>query len=178
VNLRVSRALLIALFALPAFVAESSVTFAASMFSTLYSFAGGSDGASPAYSLIFDASGALYGATEQGGDTSCSFSGPGCGTVFDTWRCLDRERVFDASGALYGTTEQGGGTGCNSCTAQSRSRITAVAVAAGEAVQHALGPGAARGRGRGQLEHSATAVRATNAALAVGVGAAVAPYSS
>ena len=50
----------------------------------LHSFAGGSDGAFPRGPLIFGASGALYGATWQGG-TGCisAYDGVnGCGTVF------------------------------------------------------------------------------------------------
>jgi len=47
----------------------------------LYSFIGGSDGAAPSASLILEASGALYGTTENGGNTSCHRS-YGCGTVF------------------------------------------------------------------------------------------------
>jgi uncharacterized repeat protein (TIGR03803 family) len=49
----------------------------------LYSFKGGSDGASPAGSLIMDKAGNLYGTTQAGGDLSCTFLFmPGCGVVF------------------------------------------------------------------------------------------------
>ena len=47
----------------------------------MHSFTGGSDGSDPVAGLIFDASGALYGATASGGDLSCD-SGSGCGSVF------------------------------------------------------------------------------------------------
>jgi uncharacterized repeat protein (TIGR03803 family) len=48
--------------------------------STIYSFAGGSDGAAPYAGLRFNSSGALFGTTfEGGGSSNCS---GGCGTVF------------------------------------------------------------------------------------------------
>lgn len=47
-----------------------------------YSFKGSPDGASP-YGPLIDVGGTLYGTTRFGGtDTSCYFSGEGCGTVF------------------------------------------------------------------------------------------------
>jgi uncharacterized repeat protein (TIGR03803 family) len=49
----------------------------------LYSFTGGADGATPEGSLISDSSGALYGTTQNGGDSNCkSQYGFGCGVVF------------------------------------------------------------------------------------------------
>jgi hypothetical protein len=50
----------------------------------LHSFIGGSDGSEPLAGLIFDASGALYGTTLNGGGsgTNCAASTGGCGTVF------------------------------------------------------------------------------------------------
>ena len=45
----------------------------------VYSFKGGSDGASPLAGLI-KAGGVLYGTTSQGGDNACYYAG--CGTVF------------------------------------------------------------------------------------------------
>ncbi len=50
----------------------------------LYSFAGGSGGASPGTVLLLDASGSFYGTTSAGGDTSCDQRDyvPGCGIVF------------------------------------------------------------------------------------------------
>jgi uncharacterized repeat protein (TIGR03803 family) len=48
----------------------------------LYPFQGGSDAAHPVSSLI-DVNGTLYGTTEQGGGSGCSFSQDhGCGTVY------------------------------------------------------------------------------------------------
>ena len=46
----------------------------------LYSFKGGSDGASPSAGLM-NVKGTLYGTTVYGGDTTCA-AGSGCGTVF------------------------------------------------------------------------------------------------
>ncbi len=92
----------------------------------LYSFQGGSDGATPLGPLIFDQAGNLYGTTSNGGVYG--------GTVFElipngdgTWaeKVLFRANafgypvyfpssnmVFDAAGNLYGTSSRGGfGTG-------------------------------------------------------------------
>jgi uncharacterized repeat protein (TIGR03803 family) len=91
--------------------------------SLLYSFAGGTDGATPYAEVTFDASGNLYGTTYSGGASSA-------GTVFQlasnsdgTWTesvlysftgGSDGANpyagvIFDATGTLYGTT-YGGGT--------------------------------------------------------------------
>lgn len=102
-------------------------------YSILHSFNDdGIDGYQPSGSLIFDATGNLYGTTFGGGTGPCS---GGCGTVFELvpgqngkWS----EKVqyafsgpdgnvptggvtFDVSGNLYGTTETGGAfhAGCN-----------------------------------------------------------------
>jgi uncharacterized repeat protein (TIGR03803 family) len=95
----------------------------------LYSFAGGDDGQSPLASLVFDASGNLYGTTWGGGTN-------GAGTVFEltptgdgSWtkstlynfcsllNCADGSTpgsnlIFDQAGNLYGTTYIGGSTAC------------------------------------------------------------------
>lgn len=94
--------------------------------STIYNFAGGSDGAEPLDGLVLDAAGNLYGTTTAGGGSaSCT---NGCGTVFElspngsgwTERVLYRFQgptdgenpnagvAMDAAGNLYGNTWQGG----------------------------------------------------------------------
>jgi uncharacterized repeat protein (TIGR03803 family) len=98
----------------------------------LYSFAGGSDGAQPAASLIFDQAGNLYGTTSTGGyyAENC---GDGCGTVFKLsfnsgsgwtesklYEFSDAHGdgalpaggvIFDQAGNLYGATSFGGNHG-------------------------------------------------------------------
>lgn len=92
----------------------------------LYTFAGGRDGAWPAYGLVLDGAGNLYGTTISGGSGHCTFSiAPGCGTVFELsplvgggWKQTvlhsfrggkDGENpiagvIVDKHGHLYGTT--------------------------------------------------------------------------
>jgi uncharacterized repeat protein (TIGR03803 family) len=89
---------------------------------TLYSFAGGSDGAVPEAKLLMSGQGVFYGTTYNGGgSSSCS---DGCGTVFRI--SGGKEKVLyrfkggndganpvaglsvDKSGNLYGTTLNGG----------------------------------------------------------------------
>src|SRR5208337_2198340 len=94
--------------------------------SVLYRFTGGTDGASPAGTLLREPDGALYGTTQIGGDLSC-YPPAGCGTVFVVPRAGE-ERVLhsfniddgfipwagvisDAEGNLFGTTEGGGDPG-------------------------------------------------------------------
>ncbi len=89
----------------------------------LYEFTGGTDGDSPRHSLIFDASGALYGTTFDGGTYGAgtvytlipnsdgswtenvlySFSG-GADGGYPDWGSL----TFDSAGNLYGVTYGGG----------------------------------------------------------------------
>jgi uncharacterized repeat protein (TIGR03803 family) len=89
--------------------------------SLLYSFNGGSDGANPYSSVVFDQAGNLYGTTGSGGNY-------GYGTVFEltpsgsgwTKKTLYSFQsrydgaspygalIFDGSGNLYGTTAEGG----------------------------------------------------------------------
>ncbi|HEX4078186.1 MAG TPA: choice-of-anchor tandem repeat GloVer-containing protein [Rhizomicrobium sp.] len=53
----------------------------------LHSFTGGSDGAIPGSgALIADKTGYLYGTTQEGGGTGCSYDGSGCGTVYKVKR--------------------------------------------------------------------------------------------
>ncbi len=98
----------------------------------LHSFGNGTDGSGPGGgSLIFDATGNLYGTTTAGGTFTCPRDG--CGTVFEltptvggAWTetvLYNFQRgsdghvpyaglIFDASGNLYGTTQEGGTGNC------------------------------------------------------------------
>jgi uncharacterized repeat protein (TIGR03803 family) len=104
--------------------------------SVLYFFTFGGGGVSYA-GLIFDATGNLYGTTENGGDTTCLNAG--CGAIFKlaqnskgVWNEMTLHQftggkdggqssgglLLDQAGNLYGTTSEGGnvnycgGTGC------------------------------------------------------------------
>jgi len=107
------------------------------VFTPLYSFQGGIDGAIPRARVIFGPDGALYGTTQSGGGSGCP--GGGCGTVFSLrpppracttalcpWATTVLHRfaggsdgshpgngdlLFDRSGTLYGTTYNGGAYG-------------------------------------------------------------------
>jgi uncharacterized repeat protein (TIGR03803 family) len=107
---------------------------AAPVETVLYSFQGGSDGATPFAGLIANDSGALYGTTLQGGNggTCIYFSVDGCGTVFKLTPPAKGQTAWteavlysfkggssdgaipyvgliaDNQGALYGTTLEGG----------------------------------------------------------------------
>lgn len=108
------------------------------VFSPLYDFAGGSDGAFPYARLAFGPDGSLYGSTNQGADPGCA-NNNGCGTVFKlqpplsvckSTLCFWSETVlyrftggsdggnpagqlvFDSAGNIYGTTRNGGLGGC------------------------------------------------------------------
>ena len=99
--------------------------------SVIYKFQGGTDGASPSGTLIFDAAGNLYGTTVTGGNNDCE---EGCGTVFKlsptkkgTWKesviyrftgGTDAEEpgsgvIFDEAGNLYGAAGGGCIEECN-----------------------------------------------------------------
>jgi len=106
--------------------------------STLYDFAGGSDGAAPRAGLTFGPDGAIYGATVNGGSQNCD---QGCGTVYKlrpgvtfcrSVLCYWNETIlysftagstdgaypsspvsFDHAGNVYGATEGGGNNGLN-----------------------------------------------------------------
>jgi uncharacterized repeat protein (TIGR03803 family) len=90
----------------------------------LYSFQGGTDGASPISNVVFDQAGDLYGTTSEGGAPGC-----GCGTIFKLSRGPDgiwgesvayaftgtpdgafpyNGMVARPDGAFYGTTVHGG----------------------------------------------------------------------
>jgi uncharacterized repeat protein (TIGR03803 family) len=102
---------------------------------TLWSFSGGNDGASPfTAGLIADETGALYGTTGAGGAFPDGCGGIGCGTVFKltppaagqtAWTLMTlwsfsggtdggfptAGLIADGKGALYGTTYMGGAFG-------------------------------------------------------------------
>jgi uncharacterized repeat protein (TIGR03803 family) len=105
-------------------------------FKVIYNFRGGTDGAFPAGSLMFDASGNVYGTTAGGGGSDWNCTYLGCGTVYKLepeegryketviYRFLptsftnDGETpmggvVADAAGNLYGTTSTGGTEDCS-----------------------------------------------------------------
>jgi uncharacterized repeat protein (TIGR03803 family) len=95
----------------------------ASTGTVLYSFAGGSDGATPEGPVVFDSAGNLYGTTTFGGangdGTVFKLTHSGSGwteSVIHTFQPADGEfpeapLVIDGSGNLYGTTFQGGANG-------------------------------------------------------------------
>lgn len=122
------------LLAAPSFGATrkpaSHARHASSVETVIYAFKGGADGSRPSSGVIADASGTLYGTTEQGGKTGtgCNY---GCGTVFrltssgsgytksTLYAFKYRAGVYpnalfrDSSGNLFGATTDGGGRcGC------------------------------------------------------------------
>lgn len=87
--------------------------------SVIYSFDGGSDGANPLSSVIFDNAGSLYGTTSDGGqftDGTIFKLTPSHGswteTTLHTFSYSDGAFpgtvIFDSAGNLYGTTSSGG----------------------------------------------------------------------
>jgi uncharacterized repeat protein (TIGR03803 family) len=102
----------------------------------LYSFSGLSDGGTPLGGVVFDASGALYGTTRDGGLHTCESSIISCGLVFKlTPPAVDGEAwteevlhafaggnndganpstgvTIGTNGSVYGTTPTGAGSGC------------------------------------------------------------------
>jgi uncharacterized repeat protein (TIGR03803 family) len=100
---------------------------------TLHSFSGLSDGATPGANLFY-LNGALYGTTEFGGTTGISNCPDGCGVLFRMDPKTGKETVLYsfqggtdgafpaagliyANGLFYGTTELGGGQKCFDSTA-------------------------------------------------------------
>ena len=102
----------------------------------LYSFQGGTDGATPAGGVVFDQHGNLYGTTLDGGSSSCP-SPQQCGTVYQlappaqqagAWTEIvlyifkghdqndgaspEGGLIIDNAGNLYGTTGYGGSGPC------------------------------------------------------------------
>ncbi len=103
----------------------------------LYSFQGGTDGALPVGSIVFDKAGNIYGATTDGGGVNCN-SPTQCGTVYqlsppikqgDPWTetvlyvfkgaaqgdgaTPTGGLLIDGQGNLYGATGYGGAGVCN-----------------------------------------------------------------
>jgi uncharacterized repeat protein (TIGR03803 family) len=90
----------------------------------LYSFAGGSDGATPQASLVVDPNGALYGTTVNGGSSNLgtvfqlippTTSGQWTEAVLYSFSGADGANpqaalIRDSAGDLYGTTYKGGGS--------------------------------------------------------------------
>jgi uncharacterized repeat protein (TIGR03803 family) len=92
----------------------------------LYSFTGNLDGAYPVGDLVSDAAGNLYGATQEGGNSTCGSQS--CGTIFKLTRNgaswtesviysfneatgqAAAGPIVDSAGTLYGTTYNGGGS--------------------------------------------------------------------
>jgi len=74
-------------FAIAATLILASVLANAQTEHVLYSFAGlasgGTDGESPIAGVVSDAAGNLYGTTWYGGTGGCTFTIPGCGTVYE-----------------------------------------------------------------------------------------------
>lgn len=93
--------------------------------SVLYSFAGGTDGATPYAEMTFDTSGNLYGTTRYGGTSSAGTVfqlAPNSGGIWTETLLYSFTGgsdganplsgvIFDATGNLYGTTNDGGASG-------------------------------------------------------------------
>jgi uncharacterized repeat protein (TIGR03803 family) len=106
-------------------------------YTVLHSFAGGSDGATPATTMALDPAGNLYGTTWNGGSSACYL---GCGTIFrlsppkaggewtetivkqlgNSLQNPDASIVVFHNGALYGTTEFFGSSNLGSVFSLSR----------------------------------------------------------
>ena len=107
----------------------------------LYSFQGGSDGATPAAGLAMDSAGALYGTTQVGGGAGLGaaykLSPPASGST--AWRetvlhgfagGTDGSTpvspvVVNAAGTVFGTTSQGG-AGCPQWTSSGCGTVFAI----------------------------------------------------
>src|SRR5580704_6265563 len=95
-----------------------SAARAASCETVLYSFKGGSDGATPAAGLIADSNGNLYGTTSIGGDagvgTGFEITVGGAETILHSFAGGNDGSypagglIMDNLGNLYGTTPDGG----------------------------------------------------------------------
>lgn len=90
---------------------------AASNYSVLYRFSGGTDGATPMAGVILDSAGNLYGTTARGGAQGDGMvyrlSAAGALTLLYSFSVVDGDYpqsgvIRDADGNLYGTTSYGG----------------------------------------------------------------------
>ena len=121
-------------------------------YSVLYSFKGGTDGASPAASLL-NVDSTLYGTTYSGGANKC-FKHQGCGTVFairtSGETVLDRFKgksgaepvaaLLEVNGTLYGTTKAGGAMNlCKSRFARGCGTVFSITPSGIETVLHTFG---------------------------------------
>jgi len=96
----------------------------------LHYFLNFTDGAAANSAPILDAKGNLFGNTMYGGDSSCTYFGPGCGVIYEvkangtflvlyTFTSLKQggqaigSPVIDSKGNLFGTTQWGGNFSCN-----------------------------------------------------------------
>ncbi len=107
-------------------VFELSPSSSGWMETTLYSFTGGNDGATPFGGLVFDSAGNLYGSTSDGGSggggTVFELSPSGSGWTFNLLCSLQgtgysgpqSSLTMDGQGNLYGTTYAGGQHGVGS----------------------------------------------------------------
>jgi uncharacterized repeat protein (TIGR03803 family) len=113
----------------------------------LYSFKGGSDGATPVSGLVASG-GLLYGTTETGGSSTCTLSTAGCGIVFSLTKggaekilyrfggadgAMPRAGLLISNGTIYGTTYSGG--------SKSAGTVFALAKSGTERVLHSFGNG-------------------------------------
>jgi uncharacterized repeat protein (TIGR03803 family) len=75
----------------------------------LYSFTGGTDGATPSAGVVRDAQGNLYGTTYNGGDLSCIplFGSAGCGVVFKLDATGTETALYSFTGGTDGKQPQG-----------------------------------------------------------------------
>lgn len=139
------------------------------LLNVLYSFQGGSDGASPVAGVTIGPGGVLYGTTEGGGDQACGIGG-GCGTVY-TLRPLAQavanaespwsetvlyrfqgapdgalpkygSLVFDSAGNFYGTTQYGGVAGCGGAGCGTVYELSPTGNSWTESVLHSFDPNA------------------------------------
>ena len=93
-------------------------------FTTLYTFAGGSDGDAPLAGVILDSAGNIYGTTSKGGaDCNCGtvfkLASDGTETILYSFEAAKGSTpkaslIMDRRGNLYGTASQGGADGFGS----------------------------------------------------------------